>query len=200
MNPANEASQPKSLPFGRKPKPSEPVMGRKMESTQESGLRLASEQQRRQAQVEANAEAQRTNILTNNARKFAIQALTKSIRGGIASVTGGASEVALRAYKNRKYVKYVVLTFFIFLLLRMALAYNIASNLYENKSKLAKTIVEVLVENGSCRNLAGKSVGDKVLGGLYDPDLNSDFQNCTVYIFTETDLLRTNGSRLNPAD
>lgn len=171
-----------------------------MESTQESSARLASEQQRRQEQIEANAEGQRRSILESVARRAALKTVTTAARSAIAGATGGASEIAIRAYKNRKYILYAFIAVIVLIFLQIIVAYNVATTLYENKSKLAETVVEVLIENGSCRELAGKSFGDKALGGLYDPELNDELTNCTAYIFTETDLVRKNGSRLNPAD
>lgn len=225
MNSEGALSQNRNLPWNRKPQTSEPAVGRKMETTQESNARLAADaarrrgatipvsksvsnedklvsaaEERRQAQIEANAEGQRQNVLENIAKRAALKTVTTAARSAIAGATGGASEIAIRAYKNRTYllIAFVVIIFII--ILQIVVAYEVATTLYENKTKLAETVVEVLIDNGSCRELAGKSFGDKALGGLYDPELNDELTNCTAYIFTETDLVRKNGSRLNPAD
>lgn len=171
-----------------------------MESTQESSARLASEQQRRQEQIEANAEGQRRSILESVAIRSTLNTATTAARTWLSAQTLGVSEFAIRAYKNRQYILYAFIAIISLILLQIIVAYNVATTLYENKSKLAETVVEVLIENGSCRELAGKSFGDKALGGLYDPDTKDELTNCTAYIFTETDLVRKNGSRLNPAD
>lgn len=204
MNSTSALPKNRNLPWTRKPQPSEPVPG-EMKSTEERNQILMQDAQRRaeerrQAQIEANAEGQRQNILENIARRAALKTVTTAARSAIAGATGGASEIAIRAYKNRRYILYAFIAIIALILLQIIIAYNVATTLYENKTKLAETVVEVLIENGSCRSLAGKSFGDKALGGLYDPDTKDELTNCTAYIFTETDLVRKNGSRLNPAD